>query len=164
MSMMVQNLISKEEIGRLQQVFKKLDVNQDGKLQYEELLNGYAEHYDILEHDLVKEEVDRIFRLVDTDQSGEIDFSEFVTATVNRQDLLQEEKLRAAFSVYDKDGGGTISIDEIKAVLGMGKDISEEVWNQIVKEVDENGDGEVDFEEFSIMMRQLLIDAPPVKF
>lgn len=41
MSMMVQNMITKEEINRLQQVFKALDTNGDGKLQYEELLNGY---------------------------------------------------------------------------------------------------------------------------
>lgn len=93
-------------------------------------------------------EVDRIFKLVDVDNSGEIDFSEFVTATVNRGELLQHDKLKAAFEMYDKDGSGSISTDEIKQVLGVGKDISEEVWQQIVKEVDANGDGEVSFEEF----------------
>lgn len=100
--------------------------------------------------------MDRIFKLVDVDNSGEIDFSEFVTATVNRGQLLQEEKLRAAFSMYDKDNSGMISTDEIKEVLGVGKSITEDVWAQIVKEVDENGDGEVSFEEFKIMMENLL--------
>ena len=65
--------------------------------------------------------MDRIFELVDVDKSGEIDFSEFVTATVNRGDLLKEEKLKAAFDLYDKDGSGSISVDEIKQVLGIGK-------------------------------------------
>jgi calcium-dependent protein kinase len=32
MSMMVQNMITKEEISRLQQVFQALDKNKDGKL------------------------------------------------------------------------------------------------------------------------------------
>ena len=100
--------------------------------------------------------MDRIFRLVDVDNSGEIAFSEFVTATVNRGQLLQEEKLKAAFQIYDKDNSGMISTDEIKEVLGVGKSISEEVWIQILKEVDENGDGEVSFEEFKIMMEKLL--------
>ena len=90
MSMMVQNMITKEEIGRLQQVFSKLDKNKDGKLQYDELLEGYTEFYG----DFASAEVDRIFKLVDVDNSGEIDFSEFVTATVNRGELLQEEKLK----------------------------------------------------------------------
>ena len=51
-----------------------------------------------------------------------------MTATVNRGELLKEEKLKAAFEIYDKDGSGTISVDEIKLVLGVGQDISEEVW------------------------------------
>ena len=62
--------------------------------------------------------------MVDVDKSGEIDFSEFVTATVNRSNLLSEDKLRSAFNIYDKDKNGSISIDEIKEVLGVGKKIS----------------------------------------
>ena len=41
---------------------------------------------------------------------------------------MQDEKLKAAFAVYDKDGSGSISTDEIKEVLGVGGNISEEVW------------------------------------
>jgi calcium-dependent protein kinase len=72
--------------------------------------------------------VDRIFKLVDVDNSGKIDFSEFVTATVDRENLLSEAKLRQAFRYYDKDDGGSISLEEIKDVLGVGQTISEEVW------------------------------------
>lgn len=88
------------------------------------MLDGYSEYYG----EFAQDEVDRIFKLVDVDNSGEIDFSEFVTATVNRGNLLQEEKLRAAFNVFDKDGSGAISTEEIKEVLGVGQSISEEVW------------------------------------
>ena len=126
-------------------MFIALDVNQDGYLQYDELLSGFT---DIYGEEYAKEEVDRIFALVDVDHSGEIDFSEFVTASVNKGNLLQESKLKAAFEYYDKDGSGSISVDEIRDVLGVGKNITEEVWNQVVREVDENGDGEVSFEEF----------------
>lgn len=90
--------------------------------------------------------------MVDVDNSGEIDFSEFVTATVNRGNLLQDEKLKAAFAVYDKDGSGSISTAEIKEVLGVGGNISEEVWAQIVSEIDADGDGEVSYDEFKEMM------------
>ena len=88
---MVQNMITKEETARLQIVFKELDENQDGKLQYEEVLKGYEQYYGL---DEAREEVERIFKLVDVDNSGEIDFSEFVTATVNRNALMQDDKLR----------------------------------------------------------------------
>ena len=42
-------------------------------------------------------------------------------------------------------------------MLGVGAQISEDVWLKIIKEVDENGDGEVSFEEFKTMMQQLLL-------
>ena len=67
--------------------------------------------------------------------------------------MLQEEKLKQAFSLFDKDGGGTISTDELRDVLGVGGNISEEVWMKIIMEVDENGDGEISFEEFKTMMQ-----------
>ena len=152
MSMMVQNMITKDEINQLQDVFKRLDVNGDGKLQYEELLKGYEEFYG----EFAEAEVDRIFKLVDVDNSGEIEFSEFVTATMDRNKLLQEDKLKQAFELFDKDKGGTISVSEIKTVLGLNKQISEEVWTQIVNEVDANGDGEVSFEEFKLMMQAVI--------
>lgn len=61
-----------------------------------------------------------------------------------------------AFNLFDKDGSGSISADEVKSVLGVGKNIDEKIWNEIVREVDENGDGEISFLEFKIMMEKLL--------
>ena len=48
-----------------------------------------------------------------------------------------------------------ISAAEIKEVLGFGKTMSEEAVNEVIKQVDENGDGEISFEEFSTMMKKL---------
>jgi calcium-dependent protein kinase len=57
--------------------------------------------------------------------------------------------------MFDKDGSGSISSDEIKEILGFGKAISEEAVLEIIKQVDANGDGEISFEEFSTMMKRL---------
>lgn len=108
--------------------------------------------------DLAEDEVDKIMRIADTDGSGEIDYSEFVVATINKRKLLSNEKLEAAFNLFDKDGSGSISAIEIKEVLGVGKSIDEKVWNDIIMEVDGNGDGEISFSEFRTMMHKLLID------
>ena len=87
-------------------------------------------------------------KIADSDGSGEIDYSEWVVATMDKRKLLSDEKLSTAFKLFDKDNGGTISAKEVKDVLGIGKNISEEVWNEIVKEVDGDGDGEISFLEF----------------
>ena len=57
-----------------------------------------------------------------------------------------------AFSMFDKDGGGSISASEIKEVLGVGKHIEERIWNEIIQEVNPKGDGEIRFDDFKQMM------------
>lgn len=106
--------------------------------------------------DLAEAEVDRIMAVADADGSGEIDYSEWIIASVNKRKLLTHEKLELAFNLFDKDRSGSISADEVKQVLGVGKNIDEKIWNDIVREVDENGDGEISFVEFKIMMEKLL--------
>ena len=54
--------------------------------------------------------------------------------------------------MFDKDGGGSISTDEIKQVLSFGQNLEESVVNDIIAQVDANGDGEISFDEFAEMM------------
>lgn len=62
-----------------------------------------------------------------------------------------------AFKMFDIDKSGAISSDELKQILGRnGKNIPEEVWDDLIKEIDINGDGEITFDEFEKMMNRLL--------
>jgi len=103
------------------------------------------------------EEVEKMFEAVDTDKSGFIDYSEFVVAAMNENQLTTNEKLQAAFKMFDKDGSGIISPEEIKEVLSFGgtNTLSKGAIDAIVKQVDENGDGEISFEEFVDMMKKM---------
>ena len=56
----------------------------------------------------------------------------------------------------DKDGSGAISPDEIKKALGIDDD-QDETLDKLIKEIDENGDGEIQFEEFCKMMNKLTV-------
>jgi len=98
------------------------------------------------------EEIDEMFSKVDVDNSGAIDYSEFVVASMNEKNLLSNNKLQSAFKMFDKDGGGSISTEEIKQVLSFGQNLEESVVNEIIKQVDANGDGEISFDEFAEMM------------
>lgn len=82
-----------------------------------------------------------IFSKADTDGSGGIDFGEWCTATINQNQLLNEGNMRAAFALFDKDGGGTISAEEVAAILGHNISKEENVWIEVIREVDTNGDG-----------------------
>lgn len=148
----VSQLATRDEVAELQRAFKALDKNSDGKLSREELIEGYRQ----ILGDMAEDEVDRILKSADSDGSGEIDYSEWIVATTDKKRLLTDEKLMVAFKVFDKDGGGSISSTEIKDVLGVGKNIDEKVWNEIIGEVDPNGDGEISFPEFKQMMTKLM--------
>jgi len=50
--------------------------------------------------------------------------------------------------MFDKDGGGTISASEVAEILGTNFSKDQSVWKEIIKEVDLNGDGLIDFDEF----------------
>lgn len=68
---------------------------------------------------------------------------------------------RVSFMIYThifiQDGSGAISAKEIKEVLGVSKKFgNENIWDDIIKEVDINGDGEISYDEFKIMMQKFL--------
>ena len=94
---------------------------------------GYRKIYG----DFAEEEVEKILKSADIDGSGEIDYSEWLVATLNRKNLISDEKLRIAFAFFDKDGSGSISVDELKEILGIKKQlVDEKVWDALIKEVD----------------------------
>ena len=64
-------------------------------------------------------------------------------------------------NLFDKDGGGSITPDEIKNILFPGQNFDDEVWEKVVAEVDEDGNGHIDFEEFSRMMRSMVTSKDP---
>ena len=130
--------------------FQKLDLNHDGMLSREELIAGYEQYFGAAEN--VEHEVDKIMEAVDTDRSGSIDYTEFVIATMEKNILLNQQNLEAAFNAFDTDQSGTISVDEIADMLGKSGKYDRSYWEELVKEVDGNGDGEIDFTEFCKMM------------
>ena len=82
--------------------FRAMDINGDGKLQREEVMEAYKKLYKHMSDEEVKEAVDDMFNRVDIDGSGEIDYTEWVMATIDKKSLLTEEKLKEAFKIFDK--------------------------------------------------------------
>lgn len=48
-----------------------------------------------------------------------------------------------AFKMFDKDGSGALSHDEIKEVICFDSFIDPQEIDRIISEVDENNDGEI---------------------
>ena len=64
------------------------------------------------------------------------------------------------FELFDKDSSGTITTKELGTVMrNLGQNPSEEELKQLIREVDLNGDGTIDFKEFLCLMVKKMDDS-----
>ena len=98
---------------------------------------------------------------IDQNKNSSIDYREFIAATVRRKlfgDAHSAKKnfnlIVQSFNFFDLDENGLISKDEMALILRKeNPDISDEIIEFMMQEVDTNNDGVCSFEEFINMMR-----------
>jgi Ca2+-binding EF-hand superfamily protein len=62
---------------------------------------------------------------------------------------MDNNKLLQVFKKFDKDGNGLLTADEIMNTMkSLGFEIRLEDVKELVKEMDENNDGKISYEEF----------------
>ncbi|KAI7970225.1 hypothetical protein EIK77_008452 [Talaromyces pinophilus] len=111
-------------------------------------------------------ELQDIVNELDVDHTGTIDFDgdtasptqhivilltyqpEFLTMMIHKGKATDEEaELRAAFEVFDQDGSGTISADEMRRVMkSIGEELTDAEIDEMIKEADTDGNGTIDCE------------------
>ncbi|XP_009357911.1 calcium-dependent protein kinase SK5-like [Pyrus x bretschneideri] len=141
--------LSEEEIGGLRELFKMIDADGSGSITFDELKEGLRK----VGSELMESEIKDLMEAADIDNSGTIDYGEFLAATVHLNKLEREENLLSAFSFFDKDGSGFITIDELSQAckeFGLGELHLEDM----IKEIDQDDDGQIDYGEFAAMMRK----------
>jgi calmodulin len=73
----------------------------------------------------------------------------------------QIAEFREAFEIFDYDGDGCITIKELGIVMrSLGQNISETELIEMITELDENGDGVIEFKEFLFLMTRKMKKAP----
>merc|ERR1712122_335108 len=104
------------------------------------------------------EELKAILEEIDEDGSGEIEFAEFcqlcATFLVEDPDIeTMKKELKAAFRIYDKEGQGFITTETLRGLIGeLLAPLTDEELEGIIEELDEDGSGSMDFDEFCEMM------------
>jgi len=142
--------LSEDEIAGLKEMFKMIDTDNSGTITFDELKDGLNR---VGATNLMESEIRELMDAADIDNSGTIDYREFIAATLHLNKMEREEHLFSAFSYFDKDGSGKITMDELQqACQEFG--IGDAQLDEMIKEVDQDNDGSIDYNEFVAMMRK----------
>ncbi|KAL2519936.1 putative calcium-binding protein CML44 [Forsythia ovata] len=144
--------------SHLQQIFNKLDKNGDGRVSIDELMW-------LLERTGIDTcRADELELLLGKTSLDFIDFLFFYDTIINidgnkleeNQDSLIESDLHKAFEVFDSNGDGLISSEELQNALSRlglwDEHSSSPDCKSIITAYDTNSDGFLDYEEFKDMM------------
>mmetsp|Transcript_16773 Transcript_16773/g.25211 ORF Transcript_16773/g.25211 Transcript_16773/m.25211 type:complete len:557 (+) Transcript_16773:53-1723(+) len=139
-------------------IFDLFDDDKEGSIDRQEMQNLLTNFKCDEEH------INRIISVLDIDNDGTITFDEFFSFANKLETYLEEhadpEKLTAEmFDIIDSDASGTITVHEMHRVVAemLGQDLSvEDVFN-VIQDLDEDGNGELDIEEFTILLHRFRI-------
>jgi len=157
-----------EQLSKLRDAFKRYS-SMEGRITRD----GFAKALEDLGFTKTLP-VDSLFRLFDTGGEGAISYRAFLThfSTLKND---SEASIKFCFDVYDENGDGSLSKDEVSSVLrnlmnvdhiyNLGDETTQEenIQNQIEEifaRLDKDGNGMIDFEEFKagISKERILID------
>ncbi|KAJ8910441.1 hypothetical protein NQ315_016986 [Exocentrus adspersus] len=140
----------------LKSTFDAFDVDKKGYIEADMI----GTIMDMLGTHVIAEELDRIISEIDEDGNGEVSFEEF--ANLAARFLVEEEdedteaiqmELKGAFRLYDRDGNGFITIEVLREILReLDEKLTEDDLDNMVDEIDTDGSGTVDWEEFKAVM------------
>ncbi|XP_033984700.1 calcium-binding protein 5-like [Trematomus bernacchii] len=137
-----------EEMEELREAFREFDKDKDGFISCKDLgecmrTMGY------MPTDM------ELLQLTNHICGGRVDFEDFVELMgpkmlAETADMIGVKELRDAFKEFDSDGDGQISLGELREAMKklMGEQLNHREIDEILRDVDLNGDGEVDFEVF----------------
>lgn len=145
-----------KEDADLRELFDLFDADKTGEINVEEL--GGLLH--TLGHELSKDQLQAMMRKIDSDASGYVSFVEFSNymqslMAAEAQGPISEHDVEHLFKLFDKEGGGTISVDEFETTFKqLGQVLTPQELHEFVQELDEDGSGTIELEEFAHFLRK----------
>ncbi|KAK3857098.1 hypothetical protein Pcinc_035026 [Petrolisthes cinctipes] len=145
--------LDKAQVEGLRKAFDAFDTDKKGSISVDTLSTILR----MMGVKVSEKNLMEIVAEVDEDGSGELEFEEFCALAakflIEEDEEALHKELKEAFRIYDKHGQGFITTGTLKEILKeLDNRLTEEELDGIVDEVDEDGSGTLDFDEFVAMM------------
>jgi len=143
-----------EELEKLNLMFLAMDEERIGVLSSKDVRGGLEE---VLGKLKTKDFNDIVTAINRDPQSDQINYSEFIAAASDKNKILSTENLRIAFDYFDSERTGAITLEQLRRVFeqtGTKKD--EELWKQVMQEMDKDGNNKVSFDDFVEFMTSVI--------
>ena len=151
--------LTSNQIEKIKVEFVKIDKDGDGQVSTKELESVLRS----MRHKLKASEGDikKALKEIDRDGDGIVDVHEYILSRKGKTNrdlihraLVQRLRIRKEFERFDKDQSGFISKIELMQVLETRgiRQVTLEQINELLKEIDVDGSGEIDYEEFVLLM------------
>lgn len=147
--------LAPEEMDELHAAFLEFDADQDGFIGYKEL----GECMRTMGYMPTEMELIEISQHIKMRMGGRVDFEDFVELIgpkmlAETENMVGVRELKIAFKEFDVNGDGHISGLELHAAAQsfLGEALNPSEVQEIIHDVDLNGDGRVDFDEFVMML------------
>lgn len=132
------------QVNMFRDIFNMYDKDGNNTIDCSELKLILEE----LGYECSTEEVMHVISKFDINTTGTIDFNEFLSL-VGDWMSNDENQIRDAFEVFDKEGNGYLSLEQLKRALTMyGEAFTDAEAEEFFKEIDVDGDGTITADEF----------------
>lgn len=142
--------LTEEQVAEFKEVFMLFDKDEDGSITMAEL--GVVMRS--LGQRPTETELRNMVLDVDQNDNGMIEFNEFLQMMSKKmREGDSEDELKEAFKVFDKDNNGVITSTELRRVMtNLGEKLTDEEVEDMIKEADMDGDGNVNYNEFVMIL------------
>lgn len=147
--------ITEEQKQEIKEAFDLFDTDKTGSIDYHELKVAMR----ALGFDVKKQEVVKLIQEYDRQETGQIEFNDFNEIMTQKiLDRDPDEEIFKAFSLFDDDNTGKISLKNLRRVAReLGENLSDDELQAMIDEFDKDEDGEIDEQEFMAIMKQTSI-------
>ena len=138
--------IYSETNNDLLKLFKDIDLNNDGKLDINEVTAKFGQYFSAVPEEQ-DEKIKTFIEKVDINKTGYIEYSEYLTVNNIVNSDLNKKMLKEVFDFFDTTKNGTIDVEDLK-LLFENIELEEEKINEMIKEFDSDTDQQITFAEF----------------